>query len=81
MTIGTAAMGAMTADIRSVASRGIARESALHRALDPVWYGGVLTPVVVEAQAGTAALGNRRVPTPARTVRAPAARIASRRIG
>ena len=48
LTIAVAAQTAMSADMRVAASRAYAREGAVHRALDPVWYGGELAPVVVE---------------------------------
>jgi hypothetical protein len=53
LTIATAAVGAMTADMRLVARRAEARETALHNTLDPVWLGGELTPIVVEASPAT----------------------------
>jgi hypothetical protein len=49
LSIGTAAVAAMSADMRLVASRAEARASALHATLDPVWFGGELSPIVVEA--------------------------------
>jgi hypothetical protein len=49
LTIGTAAVAAMTADMRVVAQRAEARETAMHAMIDPVWLGGELTPIVVEA--------------------------------
>jgi len=49
LAISSAAVGAMTADLRVVASRAAARETALHQTLDPVWLGGELAPIVVEA--------------------------------
>lgn len=49
LAISSAAVGAMTADLRVVASRAAARETVLHQVLDPVWLGGELTPIVVEA--------------------------------
>jgi hypothetical protein len=52
LTLTTAAVGAMTADMRLVARRAEARETALHATMDPVWLGGELTPIVVEAKPG-----------------------------
>jgi hypothetical protein len=78
VTIGTAALGAMTADFQSVASRGLARESKHQRLLDPVWYGGVLAPVVVEATRDGHTAG--RAPAPVRSLRTPSTRIASARV-
>jgi hypothetical protein len=49
LAIGTVAAGAMSVDFRLSASRMAARETALHQILDPVWYGGQLTPIVVQA--------------------------------
>lgn len=49
LTLGTAAVAAMTADMRVVARRAEARETALHETMDPIWLGGELTPIVVEA--------------------------------
>jgi hypothetical protein len=64
LAISSAAVGAMTADLRVVASRASARETALHQTLDPVWFGGELAPILVEA----APLGRGRAtalrPTP-----------------
>jgi hypothetical protein len=48
LTIAVGTQAAMSSDLRN-ASRSIEqREGALHRALDPVWFGGELAPVVVE---------------------------------
>jgi hypothetical protein len=48
LTIAAAAQAAMAADMQAAASRAAQRESAVHQALDPVWFGGELPPVVVE---------------------------------
>lgn len=48
LTILVGTQAAMSADLRN-ATRNVERSAGvLHRALDPVWYGGELAPVVVE---------------------------------
>jgi len=61
LTIAAAAQAAMAADMRVAADRAAARESAVHQALDPVWYGGELTPVVVEVAPGKAPQATARM--------------------
>jgi len=48
LTIGLGTQAAMSSDLRNATRNVEQREGAFHRALDPVWYGGVLPPVVVE---------------------------------
>jgi len=80
LAIGTTAVAAMTADLRVVASRAAARETALHESQDPVWFGGELTPIVVEA---SPVLPGRPSREAARQVPRPRAapRVATLRIG
>lgn len=66
LTIAAAAQAAMTADMRVAASRAAQRESAVHQALDPVWYGGELPPVVVEVVPGKAPAATARMVPPHR---------------
>ena len=48
LTIGLGTQAAMSSDLRNATRNVEQREGVLHRALDPVWYGGTLPPVVVE---------------------------------
>ena len=48
LTIAFGTQAAMSADLRKAVRNVEQHEGAFHRALDPVWYGGELTPVVVE---------------------------------
>jgi len=58
--IGAAAVGAMTVDLRDVANRAAARETTIHETFDPVWLGGELTPIVVEAAPSPGKQGGTR---------------------
>lgn len=49
LTIVAGTQAAMVADLRTAVDRASARETVVDRALDTVWYGGQLPPVVVEA--------------------------------
>jgi hypothetical protein len=48
LTIAVGAQTAMSVDLRNATRNVERREGVLHRALDTVWYGGELPPVVVE---------------------------------
>jgi hypothetical protein len=48
LTIAFGTQAAMSSDLRNAIRNVEQREGTFHRALDPVWYGGELTPVVVE---------------------------------
>jgi hypothetical protein len=54
LTIVAASQAAMVADLRAAAGRAAERDYAAHQAVDPVWYGGQLPPVVVEVAPGKA---------------------------
>ena len=49
LTIAFGTQAAMSSDLQRAAQSLAVREGAFHRALDPVWNGGELPPVVVEA--------------------------------
>jgi hypothetical protein len=48
LTIAFGTQAAMSSDLRNAVRNVEQRESAVHRTLDPVWFGGELAPVVVE---------------------------------
>jgi len=49
LTISGGAVAAMSADLRQVVTQAQAREMAAHQTVDPVWFGGDLAPIIVEA--------------------------------
>lgn len=71
LTIAAASQAAMSADLRVAAGRSAARESALHQALDPVWYGGELPPIVVEVAPDKAPAVTARIVPGQRVARVP----------